>query len=711
MHNSRLDPFFHAGSIAVIGVSPRPGNLGQRIVRNLHTFGYGGVIYPVGRRGGNFLGHRIHESVLDIDRPIELGVVFTPAEFVPAMMDECGRAGIRHVIIESGGFAELDEGGAALAGRVREIAEKYGIRFIGPNGIGTFNPRSGLCVSFSHMPPNHPGGISIVTQSGGVGITYLSEFAGEHLGVAKFASIGNKMNVDETDLLEYLKDDPDTTQIVFYLESFARGREFCRLVGETDKPVIVHKSNTSALSQNIAASHTTAMLSDDHVVEEALRQMGVLRTRTIHGAINGAKIFSLPPLRGTGIGVLSRSGGHAVIASDTCAQHGFTLPPFDRKVLEIVNEHVRAGVIRLQNPLDLGDMFEMDTYRAIMADILNQPQIDGVVFLLAYFALQNPKESLDLLDFIEEQGRRHGKPVALVVHAWPEEIVRVKTHSDFPIFETAEEAVDALHVSLAHYRRADRRHEPLPRVKVRRDDARGILAASRGRPHLGYAAYEVCRAYGLPVAETVYARTAAEAAAASKPHFAVSHGAHPGAVVLKIESLQAVHKTDVGGVVLKLRTAAEVKAAFARIRDALTSHMPEAEFDGVLVQPMAAPGPELIVGAARDKDFGPLVTIGWGGIAAEALGAPITRLAPVSRNEAMRMIDKLPARKVLDGLRGRPPLDVPALADIIVRAGALIAEQDELVEMDLNPVRVYERGRGALVLDARLIPRGMKEEE
>lgn len=691
-----MHTFFNAGSIAVIGVSPRPGNLGQKIVQNLHEFSYNGVIELVGQRGGTFHGHYIHRSVAEIARPIDLAVIFTPARIVPDMMEECARAGIKRIVIESGGFAEKDEGGAQLAERIRAIAAENDIRFVGPNGIGTFNTHTGLCVSFSYMPKVRPGGISIVTQSGGVGISYLSEFANEHLGVAKFASIGNKMSVDEVDLLEYLIDDPDTKQIVFYLESFARAREFCRLVGSTDKPIVVHKSNTGELSSSIAASHTTAMLSDDHVAEEALRQMGVLRTRTLHGAVSGAKIFSLPPLRGTRIGVISRSGGHAVIAADTCARHGFTLPPFDDHVLQVVSEHVRAGVIRLQNPLDLGDLFEIEAYKAVLSDIIAQPQIDGVVFLLAYFSAANTQAPIDLLRHLAEQCERHQKPVAMVLHAWPEEIVRVKSLAIFPIFGTADEAVDALAVSLVHHRRVDRRREPPPRLRVDRAHAGEVLAASRGKTHLGVEAYDVCRAYGLPVIDTRFAPTEAKAAAAAREL------GFP--VALKVESPDASHKTDVGGVALKLANAKAVREAFGRVRASLGKHVRGARFEGVVVQPMVKGGLELIVGAARDRDFGPLVALGWGGIAAEVLGKPVTRLAPISRGEALRMIAKLPAAGILDAMRGRPPYDVAALADIIVRVGLMIASHDDLAELDLNPVRLFERGKGAAILDVRMIP-------
>ncbi len=691
-----MDKFFNAKSIAVIGVSAKPTNLGRRILMNLQAHEYPGVVYPVGPGGGTFLGHYIYKSVEDIGRPVDLAVILTPAKFIPAIVRQCGKAGIKHVIVESGGFAETDKKGRKLADELREAASQYGIRYMGPNGIGTSNPAAGVCLGFPIFPVNRPGGTSIITQSGGVGLSYLIEMEAESMGVAKFASMGNKMNVDEVDLLEYFMEDPRTSRVVCYLESFSRGREFCELVARYDKPVIVHKSNVGELSSKIAASHTTAMLSDNKVVDEALRQRGAYRAHSIRGSIDAAKVFSLPPMTGRRVGVVSRSGGHAVIAADTCDKRGFTLPPFRKHVLELAQKHVRAGVIKLQNPLDLGDLFETETYKEILSDIVQQEQIDGIVFLLAYFTASRPKPLEGLLDHVEEMAEKHQKPIALVLHTWPELLVKMKKRSTFPIFASAEDAVEALYISHAHHERVMRRNEAIPRFKAGRKIAERILAENKGAAHLGAAAYDVLDAYGIPAVKTRAAASSTQAVRLAKDM------GYP--VVMKVESPDASHKTDVGGVKLNLQNASEVKKAFSDIRKSLFDLDPKAEFAGVTVQPMIRGGLEFIVGAHRDPDFGPLVILGWGGTIAEAVGPPIIRLAPISRKEAFRMIEKLPAHKIIRGLRNYPPLDASALADVIVRASKMIAELSNLVEMDLNPVRVRRKGKGAVALDARMIP-------
>ncbi|MCB9476792.1 MAG: acetate--CoA ligase family protein [Deltaproteobacteria bacterium] len=690
--------FFKPESIAVVGVSPRETNLGRRILMNLHKYGFSGVIYPVGRSGGSFQGHLIYPSLTHIGRPVDLAVVLTPAVTVPDVLRECGELGIRRVIVESGGFAELGQDGLVLSAKALAIAEEYGIRFMGPNGIGTADVHSGLCVPFAEMAKPRPGGVSIVTQSGGVGMQLMMQFEAEAVGVAKFASIGNKLNVDEVDLLEFLIDDPETSQLVFYLESFSRGEEFCRLVASSDKPVIVHKSNTSRMSSSIAASHTTAMLSDDRVVDAALAQCGALRTRTMRSAVDAAKIFSIPPMKGRRVGVISRSGGNAVIAADVCAERGFALPNFDKHVLDLAARHVRAGVIKLQNPLDLGDVFDMDTYKKVLSDIVRQPQIDGIVFLLTYSSTQDPAAADSLVDHIEQIAAKHEKPIVLVLQTWPHETARMKQRSPFPIFETAEEGVEALYVSYRGETHRKQRRARVPKVSAKPETARRLVEAAIGLPHLGAKAFDVLDAYEIVRVPGQVATSKAEAVRLAES------ADYP--VVMKIESAFAVHKTELSGVKIGLKNAAEVKAAFDEIKNNLfkAGYRPS-EFEGVLVQPMADRGLELIVGASRDRDFGPLVILGWGGIVAEALGPPIIRMAPITKRDAMGMIDQLPARGILNGIRGNPPYDVDALADVLVRTARLIADQEAIAEMDLNPVRLYAKGKGALALDARIIPR------
>ncbi|MBW1804686.1 MAG: CoA-binding protein, partial [Deltaproteobacteria bacterium] len=353
--------FFYPENITVIGVSPDIGNLGKNIVMNCLQAGFQGEIIPVGLRKGVTYGQRILQSVEDIDRDVQLAVILTPARTIPDILEQCGRKGIKRAVIESSGFSELGEEGKPLEKDCLQVAGEYGIRFIGPNCIGVINLENGMALPFMQLRSDiSPGPVSILTQSGGVGLSYLEFLAEENIGLNKFVSMGNKLNVNENDLLSYLIQDESTKIILVYLEGFSNGRQFIEIASKSDKPILVHKSNRFRTSSGIASSHTAALFTDDRLVNFALEQAGCVRVNTINDALEYIKSFTLPPLKGKRLAVVSRSGGHAVVAADACAYYGFHLPPFSEGFLKKFESQFRAHVIRLQNPLDLGDLFELE---------------------------------------------------------------------------------------------------------------------------------------------------------------------------------------------------------------------------------------------------------------------------------------------------------------------------------------------------------------
>ena len=347
-----MEQFFYPKSVAVIGVSNTPDNLGRNIVNNLMEFQFSGEIYSVGPKGGVLFGQKIYPEISQVPGEIDLAVILTPAPTVPNILDQCGRKGIRLAIIESGGFREFSRERTQLEGEILEVARKYGLRFIGPNGIGNINMENGLCLPFMHLNREmRLGHISILAQSGGVGLSYLGFLASENIGVNKFVSMGNKLNVDENDLLEYLIQDAGTEVICLYLEGLSDGRRLMELISASPKPVLIHKSNTGPSSARIAFSHTAAMLSDNKVVDAAFQQAGAIRVQDFEEVINYLKIMTLPRLRGNRLAVISRSGGHAVVAADACSKYGFDLPAFPRSFLAEFEKHFRASVITLvQSP-------------------------------------------------------------------------------------------------------------------------------------------------------------------------------------------------------------------------------------------------------------------------------------------------------------------------------------------------------------------------
>jgi acetate---CoA ligase (ADP-forming) len=683
--------FFYPRNIAVVGVSPDRANLGKNIVQNCLSFGYEGEILPIGLREGVAFGQRIHPSLEAIDGRIDLVVILTPARTIPDILEQCGRKGVKHVVIESSGFSEMGEEGKPLEEACRETARKHGIRFIGPNGIGVANLENGLALPFMPLRPDLTlGPVSILAQSGGVGLSYLNFLADESIGVNKFVSLGNKLNVDENDLLSYLIHDKGTNIILLYLEGFTDGRRFVEIASKSEKPILVYKSNRFQASARIAQSHTAALFSDDRVVNDALEQAGCIRINTLDDAMDYIKSQTMPPLRGDRLAVVSRSGGHAVIAADACAYYGFRLAQLPDDFLKKFESRFRAHVIRLQNPLDLGDLFELEFYEYIVEEMLKRDDVDGVLLGHGYRRGFEQDASRELFKKVEHLVGQYQKPVATYVLTEAVEKDYLNKTLRIPIFSAPENAMRALSLSHRWASRIPGAMEVPPPPGVEREKADEILKTSRGRDFLFlHESLELLRSYGfsLPLFQVV--KTAAEAVEIRKEW--------NSSLAMKINRPHISHKTDRGAVRLHLDSEEQITSAFQRF---LSLGGKETE---VLIQPMAGRGKEVILGAKRDPCFGPIILFGLGGVFVEALEDVVWRVAPFGRETAEEMIARIRGNKVLSGMRGEKPSDTKAVADLLVRLSRLMVDWDAIQEIDINPVMVFQEGEGALVLDARVI--------
>jgi acetyltransferase len=689
---NELQGIFYPNSVAVVGVSPDPANLGKNIVQNLLAFGYQGEILSVGRRPGVIFGQRIYPSLDKIDHPVDLAVILTPARTIPDLLEACGRKGITRAVIESGGFSEMGEEGLPLERACTEVAGQYGIRFIGPNGIGVTNLENGLVLPF--MPVRRDlsvGPVSILAQSGGVGLSYLGFLAEENIGLNKFVSMGNKLNVDENDLLSFLIEDEGTKIILLYLEGFRDGRRFLEIASRSQKPILVHKSNRFRASAQIAHSHTAALSVDDRLVDHALEQAGCVRVNTMVDAIDHVKILTFPLLRGNRLAIVSRSGGHAVIAADACGHYGFDLPPFPKEFLENIESRFRANVIRLQNPLDLGDLFDLDFYEHIVEEMLRRDDVDGVLLGHGYRRGFEQEASRALIRKVERLVEGYNKPVAAVIFSEAVEIDYLKRHYRVPIFTSPENAMRALHLS---HTWATRKHSPLG-IYEATEDAPGkeILGAAKGRMDLHLnEAMELIREHGFSIPPYFLCRSSEEALQAWK--------GLQGPVVMKIVQPHISHKTDQGLVRLNLNAEDEIRSAFAALCQAVSPREVE-----VMIQPMISQGREVMLGGKQDEVFGPVILFGLGGIFVEAMGDVVWRVAPVSRDDARAMIRQIKGFKLLTGIRGEPPSDLEALEDLLIQLSRLLLDHPEIQEMDINPVKVGAVGEGSQALDARVILR------
>jgi acyl-CoA synthetase (NDP forming) len=691
---------FYPGTIAVIGVSARPDNLGRNIVANLVEYGYNGIVYAVGPSGGTIETRRIYRSVGDIPDHIDLAVILTPAQTVPAVLEECGQKGIRYAIIETAGFREYTAEGQRLEQEIQKVAQTYGIRFVGPNCIGAINMENGFCVPFPRLNRFvKSGNVSMITQSGGVGMSVLNLMANEGLGLNKFVSVGNMLNIDAEDMLEYLIEDPGTDLIFTYLESLRDGRRLMDVASKSPKPVLIFKANIGRLGQNIALSHTASLTSDDKVVEAAFRQAGIIRVHDATTLGNNLKILRLPSMKGKNLAVISRSGGHAVIAADACELSGFNLANLPQDFLSEIEKHFRASVIRLTNPLDLGDLFDLNLYAQIVEQTLQLDGVDGVAFLHTSLSEAENMTSRLLLERFMQLVEQYGKQVAYYISTAAQEVNYLKQNYNFPVFTQVVETIRALEMSHRYYQMSQQVHhrEMIPTLEVNRDGVKALIqtATDEKRDLLLSESLEVLEKYGIPKVNSQIAMTVDEAIAAAEQM------GYP--VAIKIIAEQISHKSDVGGVQLNLRNASALKEAFEDMMASIHKAYPEAKIDGVLVQPMVTGGRELILGGRQDPQFGPVVLVGLGGIFVEIFEEVQVRVAPISRAEALEMIEDLRGAQILKGARGHKPSDIPALADALLRLAQLLQDFPEIKEIDVNPLRVFHENEGCCALDARMI--------
>lgn len=691
---------FYPTSVAVIGVSAKPTNLGRNIVANLVEYGYTGIVYAVGPSGGSIETRRIYQTVGDIPDKVDLAVVLTPANTVPSVLEECGQKGIRWAIVETAGFREYTAQGRELEEAITYIADKYGISFVGPNCIGAINMENGFCVPFPRLTRFvKDGNVSIITQSGGVGMSALNIMANEGLGLNKFVSVGNMLNIDAEDMLEYLIRDDGTGLIFMYLESIRDGRRLMNIARQSDKPIIIFKSNIGELGQNIALSHTASLTSDDKVVEAAFRQVGIIRVSDATSFGNNLKILELPAMKGKNLAIISRSGGHAVIAADACEVSGFNLAHFPDSFLREIEKNFRASVIRLTNPLDLGDLFDLDVYAQIVERTLQLPDVDGVVFLHTSLSEIENQTSRKLLERLMKLVEQYNKPVAYYISAAAQEVNFLKQTYNFPIFTQVVETIRALRMSYNYCCSAERMHqqEEIPTFDVDRGSTQHILstANAEGRDLLLSESLDLLELYGIATAKNVVATSVAEAQAAAEQI------GYP--VAIKIIAEQISHKSDVGGVQLNLRNRAAVGAAFEDMMARIQHAYPDANIDGVLVQPMITGGRELILGGRQDPHFGPVVLVGLGGIFVEIFEQVNVRVAPITHSEAKAMLASLRGYSILTGARGHKPADIHAVVDAILRVAQLLVDYPQIQELDINPLRVFHEGEGCVALDARII--------
>ncbi len=692
-----MEKFFSPRSIVVFGASATKMNLGQIVLLNNKQIGYAGNLYGVGSREGNVNGIPIYTRVADLPETPDVAIFLTPAKTVPGLMEECGQKGITHIVIESGGFSEYLHGDHTLEEEVLAVAGRYGMKIIGPNCVGTVNFDLKMMMPFAFFRDIPTGGrLGLISQSGGVGGTYLRAVAGYGVKPGKFAATGNKLQLDEADFLDYFSRDGKTDIIAMYLEGFKRGRTFFDLARTCDKPIIIQKSNRTPASAKIAQSHTTALSGDDAVVDGAFVQAGIIRVEDELEFINAIKVVRMPLMKGNRVAVLSRSGGHAVLSADACGRFGFDMVPFPPTFIEKLKTLYNTRVIAHQNPLDLGEIFDYTLFTDILEEALKIETYDGVLFNHLYSADFEADMSRTFLAGVEKLVEKYAKPVCLTMISDREEILKIQQSQPFPVFTSPLEGAKALHVSRTYYEMKQARdgRGPLTDYPLETKTVQTIRERCRRESRIALTdeALTVCAAAGLRPAESLLLKD--EVAPGRLPL------RYP--VAVKLVSRDASHKSDAGGVALSIRNKKQLTVTLADMRKRILAMNRPPAIDGYLIQEMAPAGVECFVGGRRDPAFGPVIVAGLGGVFVEIFQDTAVRLAPVTPNEAADMLRKLKAYPLLEGARGKAPADVEALVDVICRISALLAACPDIAEIDLNPVIVHPRGQGVSLVDARV---------
>jgi acetyl coenzyme A synthetase (ADP forming)-like protein len=693
-----LESFFEPQSVAIVGASRDPEKLGYAVLANLKDGGYTGDLYPVNPKADEILGLKAYPSVIDIPNAVDLAVIVIPYKFVPAVLEQCGQKDIAAVVVISAGFREAGREGLERERELIEIADKYNMRLIGPNCLGVIDTGTPLNASFAAgMPPGGP--IAFMSQSGALGTAVLDIAMAGRIGFSKFVSLGNKADVSEIDLLEAWGPAPDSRVILIYVEGVPDGQKFIQVARKVTrhKPVVAIKSGVTASGSRAVSSHTGSLAGSEAAYKAAFRQAGIIRAASMERVFDYARAFAYQPLmKGDRIGIVTNAGGPGILATDALEHAGLEIPRLSRETTAALSDYL-PGAASAANPVDvLGDALA-DRYEYAVRHVLDDPNVDGLIVIVTPQAMTEIEETAQA---VGRMAQRADKPVlaCFMGEARIDAGIDVLWQHGVPNYPFPERAAAAL-AAMSEYRRERDRPlqeaEPciscIPRVRELFDQVR-----AEGRVSIGDAeAWTVLESYGFTVPQSRLAKTSEEAI-----EIAEEMG-YP--VVMKIASPDILHKTDVGGVRLDLRSPDDVRDSFDLMVYRAGRYVPDAQIWGCQVQQMVSGGREILLGMSRDPQFGPLVAFGLGGIYVEALKDVAFRIAPFSRQEADEMIREIRSYPLLEGVRGEQPADHEAMVDALLRISRLVTDFPEIVELDVNPLMVFEEGRGAMAIDMRLV--------
>lgn len=701
MKDENIRAFFTPRGIAVVGVSADPNKPSSAIFKRLLENREAGLLkvplYPVNPKYKEIDGYEVYPSVSAIEGYVDLVIISIPAELTPQVIEDCGRKGVKAVVVISGGFAE--SGRKDLEENLVSTARKYGIRVMGPNTIGLLDPYTGVDTLFlprrkklstgeelESLPEPKPGNLAIITQSGALGEIIMDTLSKSGVGVRALIGVGNQADLGVEEFMEYFAEDEKTKTILLYLEGVRDGRKFMRSAYKASqkKPVIVLKAGKSGAGAKAAFTHTASMVGNIEVYRGVFRQLGIVEARDIEELVDFGKAFSyLDPPKGKRLLIVSNAGGAAVLASDAAPQYGLQLPPPEEEEVRRLEELKERGVILpmvvISNPIDLTGSATneamVEAYRALAFS-------DKFDMHLVIPTHQPPTLDERVIQEMAKVAKEAGKPLVgceLGESEWSKLFRRLMDEAGIPSYPTPERAVRALY-GLTLYRR-----KGFLELELAKEDR--LTWLPKGEMGMETAS-RILKEYGIQVPESGFAKTPEEAS-----HISEEIG-FP--VVLKAKVAGISHKTDIGGVVAGLRNGQDVERAFRELSKRVSAS--GFNFQGAYVQRMVS-GVEMILGSIRDEQFGPIVTVGVGGIYTELLRDISVRVAPISKEEALEMLEELRLKKLLEGFRGTEGVDKEALAELLERFSRILPENPSIKQMEINPL--MGRGKELYAVDVR----------
>lgn len=691
-----LDNFFSAESIAVVGASRTPGKVGYDILKNIIQYGYDGSVYPINPAAPDILGIKAYSSLLDVPGKIDLAVIVVPSKNVLEIIDQCSMKKIDSAIIITAGFKESGIEGSKLEHELIRKAQQAGVRFIGPNCLGIIDTHSKINASFAAGMPAK-GSIGFFSQSGALCLAVLDRALPDEIGFSKFISMGNKSDITDMDIMLALSEDDNTKVILGYIEGVSDGRQFMEVARQVSrkKPIIILKSGITTSGAKAASSHTGALAGREAAFDAAFKQSGIIRAHTINELFNYALAFANQPVpRGPHTAIITNSGGPGILAADACDKSDLQLIPLHKEYVDELRTFL-PPVASFYNPIDILGDSGADRYEKTLTIVLKDERINSVMVLLTPTAVVDVEATARAVISV---AREIDRPIltSFMGKQRVEAAAKILMKHGVPNYSYPDEMVSSLNAMYRYHLWLHKPEKNFPAYEGYKDKAAQIFKNVKqdDRDRLNEMEIrDLLRAYGFRQPKSLFARTSEEALAAAKEI------GFP--VVMKIVSPQISHKSDIGGVKINLQNKTDVEVAFFDITTRARYILPSAHIAGVLVQEMVLKGREVIMGITSDPQFGHMIMFGLGGIYVEVLKDVSFRIAPLSKEDAYEMIRETKAFPLLRGVRGETEADIEAIEHSLLVLSQIASDFPDIIEADINPLLVRNRGKGAVAIDAR----------